>query len=49
MSLFTQKNTDKTLRIFIYTFAGAVASLLMLFLVKQSLPIDRKETNNYYK
>ena len=49
MNLFTQKNTSQTLKIFIYTIAGAIGSLLLLFLVKQSLPIEQEETKNYHQ
>ena len=49
MSLFSQGNTRKSITAYLYIAIGTFSSLLILFLVRQSLPLDRKQAKQYYQ
>ncbi|MBE9046777.1 response regulator [Pleurocapsales cyanobacterium LEGE 10410] len=48
MSLFSQENANRTLAIYKYIIVGGLGSLLLLFLIKRSLPFNRQKAEKYY-
>jgi len=49
VSLFFPENTQKFLTAYIYIAIGTLSSLLMLFLVKQSFPLNQEQSKQYYQ
>lgn len=49
MSLFSQEKVGSSLWTYFYIAAGGLGSLLMLFLIKQSLPFNKQEATEYYQ
>ncbi len=47
MSLFSQKKPQDSLWIYFYIIVGGFSSLLMFFLIKQSLPLNQQKANEY--
>jgi len=48
LSLFSQEKAKKTLSISGYIFAGGLGSLLILFLIQKSLPLNNRQAQSYY-
>ena len=49
LSLFSQDKDKNSLWLYFYVIVSGFGSLLMFFLIKQSLPINRQETKEYYQ
>ncbi|MGL6341575.1 MAG: ATP-binding protein [Waterburya sp.] len=49
MSFLSQKNAEKSPKIYIYIIIGGVGSLLALFLIQRSLPLNHKQAKEYYQ
>ncbi len=49
MSLFSQVAAKNTLPIYGYVFAGGIGSLLIVFLLRQSLPLNNHQARQYYQ
>ena len=49
LSLFSQDKDKNSLWLYFYVIISGFGSLLMFFLIKQSLPINRQETKEYYQ
>ena len=49
MSLFSQKKGRKLLSIYGYIIAGGIGSLLILFLIQKSLPLNNRQAIKYYR
>ncbi|MGL5943581.1 MAG: ATP-binding protein [Waterburya sp.] len=45
----SQKNAEKSPKIYIYIIIGGVGSLLALFLIQRSLPLNHKQAKEYYQ
>ncbi len=48
MSLFSQVTAKNTLPIYGYVFAGGIGSLLIVFLLRQSWPLNNRQARQYY-
>ena len=49
MSLVSQENTKKLPTVYMYVLLGGLGSLLMLFLIRQSLPFSQQIAKRYYR
>lgn len=49
MSLFSQETIKKSPKIYAYVLLGGFSSLLMLFLIRQSMPFNRQIYREYYQ
>ncbi len=48
MSLFSPEKTKKTLSIYGYIIAGGIGSLLILFLIQKSFPLNNRQAKKYH-
>lgn len=49
MSLFSQEKIKKILSIYGYIIAGGIGSLLILFLIQKSLPLNNRQARKYHR
>lgn len=49
MSLFSQGKVQGSLGIYFYIIVGRFGSLLMFFLIKQSLPLNKQAAKEYWQ